>query len=114
MQSAHHVAQKLTSTTLPRRSEVENCSPESVAKRTSGAADPIESESAAATPAARAMTATRSIFAFMRLSIVTVFAVAVMTGSLPAMARLEDLTSREAIAGLKTALEKGSQSAIAS
>ena len=30
------------------------------------------------------------------------------------MARLEDLTSREAIAGLKTALEKGSQSAIAS
>jgi hypothetical protein len=37
----------------------------------------------------------------------------VMTAALPAMARLEDLTSREAISGLKTALEKGSQAAIA-
>ena len=31
----------------------------------------------------------------------------------PAMARLEDLTSREAVAGLRTALEKGSQAAVA-
>ena len=37
-----------------------------------------------------------------------------MTASLPAMARLEDLTSREAIAGLKAALEKGSRAAVAS
>jgi hypothetical protein len=36
-----------------------------------------------------------------------------MTLSQPAMARLEDLTSKEAIAGLKTALEKGSQAAVA-
>ena len=48
------------------------------------------------------------------MPIVTAFAVLVMTGSLSAMARLEDLTSKEAIAGLKAALEKGSQSAIAS
>lgn len=34
-----------------------------------------------------------------------------MTG--PAMARLEDLTSKDAISGLKAALEKGSQAAIA-
>ena len=37
-----------------------------------------------------------------------------MTASLAAMARLEDLTSKEAIAGLKAALEKGSQAAVAS
>lgn len=37
-----------------------------------------------------------------------------MTLAAPAMARLEDLTSREAVAGLRAALEKGSQAAIAS
>jgi hypothetical protein len=36
-----------------------------------------------------------------------------MTLSLPAMARLEDLTSKEAISGLRTALEKGSRAAVA-
>jgi len=36
-----------------------------------------------------------------------------MTLSPPAMARLEDLTSREAVSGLKTALEEGSQAAVA-
>ena len=36
-----------------------------------------------------------------------------MTLAPPAMARLEDLTSKEAVAGLKAALEKGSQAAIA-
>jgi len=36
-----------------------------------------------------------------------------MTLAPPAMARLEDLSSREAIAGLKAALEKGSQAAVA-
>jgi hypothetical protein len=40
-------------------------------------------------------------------------AAAVMTLALPAAARLEDLTSREAVSGLKAALEKGSQAAIA-
>lgn len=37
-----------------------------------------------------------------------------MTAALPAMARLEDLTAKDAVAGLKTALEKGSQAAVAS
>jgi hypothetical protein len=50
----------------------------------------------------------------MRTAIFAAFAVAVMTLPQPAMARLEDLTSREAVAGLKAALEKGSQAAIAS
>ena len=36
-----------------------------------------------------------------------------MTLAFPAMARLEDLSSREAVAGLKAALEKGSQAAVA-
>ena len=36
-----------------------------------------------------------------------------MTLPLPAMARLDALTSREAVSGLKAALEKGSQAAIA-
>jgi len=36
-----------------------------------------------------------------------------MTLAPPAMARLEDLTSKEAVTGLKAALEKGSQAAIA-
>ena len=40
-------------------------------------------------------------------------AAAVMTLALPAAAGLEDLTSREAVSGLKAALEKGSQAAIA-
>lgn len=35
-----------------------------------------------------------------------------MTLALPAMARLDELTSREAVSGLKAALEKGSQAAI--
>lgn len=43
-----------------------------------------------------------------------VAAVALLVFMSPAMARLEDLTSKEAISGLKAALEKGSQSAIAS
>src|ERR1043165_1506480 len=57
--------------------------------------------------------AARSIFAFMRAPIVAAFAAAVMTMAGPAMARLDDLTSGEAVAGLKAALEKGSQAAIA-
>jgi hypothetical protein len=48
----------------------------------------------------------------MGIPIVAAFAAAVMTVAGPAMARLEDLTSREAVAGLKAALEKGSQVAI--
>jgi hypothetical protein len=49
----------------------------------------------------------------MRPPILAAFAVVVMTLAPPAMARLEDLSSREAVAGLKAALEKGSQAAVA-
>jgi hypothetical protein len=48
----------------------------------------------------------------MRAPIVAAFAAAVMTLALPAMARLDELTSREAVSGLRAALEKGSQVAI--
>src|SRR4051812_21190879 len=109
-QVVHQVAQKLTSTTLPRRSEVEKFSPDSAAKRTSGAEGFEKRASAAAAMPSAA--AARSIFAFMGIPIVAAFAAAVMTVAGPAMARLEDLTSREAVAGLKAALEKGSQVAI--
>src|SRR6185295_8261323 len=112
MQVVHQVAQKLTSTTLPRKSEVEKFSPERTANCTSGAAG--RGASARAMPAAMpSATTARSIFAFMRPPIVAAFAVAVMTLAPPAMARLEDLTSREAVSGLKAALEKGSQAAVA-
>lgn len=49
----------------------------------------------------------------MRSPVLSAFAAAVMTLSQPAMARLEDLTSKDAISGLRTALEKGSQAAVA-
>jgi len=49
----------------------------------------------------------------MGLPILAAFGAAVMTLASPAMARLDDLTSREAVSGLKAALEKGSQAAIA-
>jgi hypothetical protein len=49
----------------------------------------------------------------MRVPIVAALAAALVTVAGPAMARLEDLTSSEAVAGLKAALEKGSQAAIA-
>jgi hypothetical protein len=49
----------------------------------------------------------------MRQPVLAAFAAAVVTLALPAMARLEDVTSREAVSGLKAALEKGSQAAVA-
>ena len=50
---------------------------------------------------------------FMRTAIFTGFAVAVMSFAAPAIAQLDQITSREAAAGLKAALEKGSQAAVA-
>jgi hypothetical protein len=49
----------------------------------------------------------------MKNSIVALLAGLVMTWLAPAMAQLERITSKEAAAGLKAALEKGSQAAVA-
>jgi hypothetical protein len=49
----------------------------------------------------------------MRIAIFAWFAVAVMTGMSPALAQLERITTQEAASGLKSALEKGSQAAVA-
>jgi hypothetical protein len=51
--------------------------------------------------------------AFMRSVIFPGFAAAVMLFAAPAIAQLDQITSREAVAGLKAALEKGSQAAVA-
>lgn len=52
---------------------------------------------------------------FMRVFILrAAFAAAVIAGAGPAMAQLERITNKEAVAGLKSALEKGTQEAIAS
>jgi hypothetical protein len=50
----------------------------------------------------------------MRAAILTWFCLAVATCASPALAQLERITSREASAALKAALEKGSQAAVAS
>src|SRR6267143_5902655 len=110
-QAAHEVAQKLTSTTLPRRSEVMKFSPDRVAKRTSGAVEPCRGASAAAaiiaTPASAAI-----IFSFMS-RILASFAAAVMLWTSAALGQLERITRQEAVSGLRTALEKGSHAAVA-
>jgi Protein of unknown function (DUF4197) len=49
----------------------------------------------------------------MRIAIFAWFAFAVMTGMSPALAQLDRITTREAASGLKAALEKGSQAAVA-
>jgi hypothetical protein len=49
-------------------------------------------------------------FAFMRTAI---FAALVMTAAAPALGQLERLTQRDALAGLKAALERGSRAAVA-
>jgi hypothetical protein len=50
----------------------------------------------------------------MRAAIVAWFCCALVTCAAPALAQLEGITSREAAAALKAALEKGSQAAVAS
>ncbi len=53
------------------------------------------------------------ILAFMSAAILACFAAAVITGASPALAQLDRITQREALAGLRAALEKGSQAAVA-
>ncbi|HEX5477966.1 MAG TPA: DUF4197 domain-containing protein [Burkholderiales bacterium] len=50
----------------------------------------------------------------MKSAIVAALAAALMTCAAPAMARLEQLSVQDAVAGLKAALEKGSRTAVAS
>jgi hypothetical protein len=49
----------------------------------------------------------------MRSAIVACFCVAILTGASAALARLEEVTSREAASALKVALENGSREAVA-
>jgi len=49
----------------------------------------------------------------MKGAILTAFAALVMTGTGPALAQLDRLTNQDAVAGLRAALEKGSQAAVA-
>jgi hypothetical protein len=50
---------------------------------------------------------------FMRNAILAGLAAAVMLGAPPAIAQLDQISSREAVAALRAALEKGSQAAVA-
>jgi hypothetical protein len=52
--------------------------------------------------------------AFMRSAILAAFAAAVMLAAAPAIGQLDQISSREAVAALRAALEKGSQAAVAS
>jgi hypothetical protein len=49
----------------------------------------------------------------MRIALLAWFAAAVMLCTGPALAQLDRITNREAVSGLKAALEKGSQAAVA-
>ena len=49
----------------------------------------------------------------MKEAIFAVFAALVMTASAPALGQLDRITNKDAVAGLKAALEKGSQAAVA-
>lgn len=48
----------------------------------------------------------------MRTAILAAFAAAVITLAAPAVAQLEDISAREAVAGLRAALDKGSRAAV--
>ena len=100
---------------MPRSSEVKNVSPESAANRTSGARmRSVRLEIAAiatiASTAAAAAASPTIIFAFMIRAILATLLVAFAA---PAVGQLEELTQREALAGLRTALERGARSAVA-
>jgi hypothetical protein len=51
--------------------------------------------------------------AFMGAAILSCFALAIMIWASPGLAQLDRLTQREALSGLKAALEKGTQAAVA-
>jgi hypothetical protein len=92
---------------------VARLSPDSIVNRTSGATGRC-TNSIATTMNAGARKARRRSFFFMTSAILTVFAAAMVTYASPALAQLDRITSREAAAGLKAALEKGSTAAVAS
>src|SRR2546429_7685377 len=111
-QLTQEVAQKFTSTTLPRRSDVLSASPDNVANRTSGAEATGKNMNPAVAAIATANAAKISL-CFMKGVIFACFAAAVMTCGKPALAQLDRITSQEAASGLKAALEKGSTAAVA-
>src|SRR5258706_14602427 len=95
-QLAHHVAQKLTRTTLPRRASVETVSPVSVAKPTCGAGTGRSVTYAAQTAIATAAT-TAIILAFMR----TILAALLAISTSAALGQLEGISRADATAALK-------------
>ena len=114
MHAAHDVDQKLTPVTFPRNAEVLKLSPESVENRASGAERTGMLRTTAKLPIANAATATISFEGvFMRAAIFRAFLATVVTWSALAMAQADRLSNQDAVAGLKAALEKGSQAAVA-
>src|SRR5690348_8989818 len=99
--SGHQVAQKLTTMTLPRASGKRSCSAGRCGISRKAANAPIASAPSAA------------IMALMRGVILGGAAAAVMLCTAPAMGQLERITSRDASAALKAALEKGALAAVA-
>ena len=113
MQAPQEVDQKLTMATLPRNAEVPKLSPERVENRASGADRTGMLRSSAKLPIANAATATISLHGvFMRAVIFPAFLATVVTWSALAMAQVDRLSNQDAVAGLKAALEKGSQAAV--
>src|SRR3954463_7584396 len=115
MQERQDVAQKFTSTTLPRRSEMANFSPDSAENVTCGATAACLLQAPAATRVAArhtTLTATKR-GSRMRIAIVAALALAAIACAAPALAQLERFTDKEAGAGMKAALEKGAREAVA-
>jgi Protein of unknown function (DUF4197) len=114
MHTLHDVDQKFTTATFPRSDEVTKCSPERLEKCASGAERTGMLKSIAKLAIANAPSATISFTGmFMRTAIFTAFLAAMVTWAVTAMAQADRLTNQEAVAGLKAALEKGSQAAVA-
>src|SRR5687767_10538785 len=104
--SAHQVAQKFTTVTLPRSWEVVKLSPPSVTKRASGATRcGVARKAAKVAIATTAMAAISLVAVFkgacrMKDAIFAVFAALVMTWSAAAVAQLDRITNQDAVAGL--------------
>ncbi|HEX2567793.1 MAG TPA: DUF4197 domain-containing protein [Burkholderiales bacterium] len=114
MQVAQDVDQKFTTATLPCNAAVPKVSPESVEKRASGAERTGMVRSMAKLAIANVAIATISFHAvLMRRAIFPVLLAAMVTWCPLAMAQADRITNQDAVAGLKAALEKGSQTAVA-
>src|SRR3954465_7549328 len=103
MHDTQEVPPKLTSTTLPRRSYLGNCSPVSAAKRACGASPACLLQPAVARLSTSSTTIKEN--RVMRIAIVAGLAVAAIACPAPALAQLERFTNQEAGAGMKAALE---------